>query len=202
MSLSLKGLLEVKDKIIKRSGPLSYIESEGLGIIVNPSEVLANEDEINVNIEGKELIITDQSYTKILSNSNVKINYLVSANLLFFFPHPTIFYNNSNVEIYNEIRVGKFAKIVEAYILGRKGHGEDFNKGNIRIITKVYYKDKLLIYDVFRVKDESYKNKNIMGSEALLSVYEVKNGEYEFNKFITTSEKIDTLWRKETSIWF
>ena len=199
----MKGLLEVKNGLIKRNGPLSFFESQGLGILVNPSEVLAKNDEVKIYIERDKGIITDQAYTKILSRSNVRIYVKIIANVLYYFPHPIIFYNKANAKIETEIYINDFGKIVKAYVLGRKFHNEEFKEGDIKSITKVYYKEKLLIYDIFRVKNEDYKSKNIMGSEALLTILDIKNeGEYDFKRLITSSEKIDSLWREETKIWF
>ncbi|BFH73999.1 urease accessory protein UreD [Sulfurisphaera javensis] len=198
----MRGLLEVKGEIIRRKGPLSYLETNGIGIITNPSEVLANDDEIEILIEKESAKITDQAYTKILSKSNVKINIKISSQILFYFPHPVIFYDKAKANILTEIEISKHGKIVEAYVLGRKFHKETFKDGEITSVTKIYYKGKLLIYDVFKVINENYKSKNIMGSEALLTVYEIKDGEYDFQRYSTTTEKIDTLWRSLTGIWF
>ncbi|BCU71618.1 urease accessory protein UreD [Stygiolobus caldivivus] len=197
----MKGSLEFDENMIKRNGPLNIFSCNTYLVVTNPSEVLAHEDELIVKISGRDLKITDQAYTKILRKSNVKIVVEVTGDKVDYFPHPIIFYNSSRARLYTKVVVRERAKIIEAYILGRKGSMEEFVEGDILAITEVFYGDKLLIYDVFR-GDGYYKSRNIMGKEALLTVYEVEDGEYKFNKIITDYQNIDKTWRDLTGIYF
>jgi len=197
----LKGSLEYEDGKIVRSGPVNLLYSGGYLVIVNPSEVLAHEDELTVKIQGKKMRITDQAYTKILKMSNVKVTINIDGDEVDYFPHPVIFYNLSRARIHTRINVRKRGRVVEAFILGRTGSMEEFTEGDALAVTEVYFKDRLLIYDVFR-GDKSYKSKNIMGKEALLAVYEIEDGEYKFDKVITDYKNLDKLWREVTKIHF
>ena len=197
----MRGYLEYEDGVLKRSGPISLFQADGYLIIANPSEVLAHEDELVIKIKGKFLKVTDQAYTKILKRSNVKISVEIEGEEVYYYPHPTLFYDLSGARINTRIKVGRKARIVEAFILGRRGSNEEFTDGDILAITEVFYRDRLLIYDVFR-GDKSYKSKNIMGKEALLTVYEVYDGEYKFDKVITDYREIDRLWRENTGLNF
>lgn len=197
----MKGSLEYEDGKIVRSGPVNLLYSGGYLVIVNPSEVLAHEDELTVKIQGKKMRITDQAYTKILKMSDVKVTINIDGDEVDYFPHPVIFYNLSRARIHTRINVRKRGRVVEAFILGRTGSMEEFTEGDALAVTEVYFKDRLLIYDVFR-GDKSYKSKNIMGKEALLAVYEIENGEYKFDKVITDYKNLDKLWREVTKIHF
>lgn len=197
----MKGSLEYEDGKIVRSGPVNLLYSGGYLVIVNPSEVLAHEDELTVKIQGKKIRITDQAYTKILKMSNVKVTISIDGDEVDYFPHPVIFYNLSRARIHTRINVRKRGRVVEAFILGRTGSMEEFTEGDALAVTEVYFKDRLLIYDVFR-GDKSYKSKNIMGKEALLAVYEIEDGEYKFDKVITDYKNLDKLWREITKIHF
>lgn len=197
----MKGSLEYEDGKIVRSGPVNLLYSGGYLVIVNPSEVLAHEDELTVKIQGKKLRITDQAYTKILKMSDVKVTINIDGDEVDYFPHPVIFYNLSRARIHTRINVRKRGRVVEAFILGRTGSMEEFTEGDALAVTEIYFKDRLLIYDVFR-GDKSYKSKNIMGKEALLAVYEIEDGEYKFDKVITDYKNLDKLWREITKIHF
>ena len=191
----MKGYLEVNGNIITRKGALNAYWSDGLLIIANPSEVLAHEDEVKIIIRGDNVKVTDQAYTKILSRSNVKIYTEVIGDEVDFLPHPVIFYDGSNAYIENIIRVEKRARVLEGFILGRGGHGEVFNQGNVKAVTKIYFKDKLIIYDIFK-NSKFVKN-------ALLTYYEVNaDGEYDYEKFLVNHNTIDSLWRKYSNINF
>ncbi|MEJ2776106.1 hypothetical protein DDW09_03030 [Sulfolobus sp. SCGC AB-777_L09] len=191
----MKGYLEVNGHIITRKGALNAYWSDGLLIIANPSEVLAHEDEVKIIIRGDNVKVTDQAYTKILSRSNVKIYTEVIGDEVDFLPHPVIFYDGSNAYIENIIRVEKRARVLEGFILGRGGHGEVFNQGNVKAVTKIYFKDKLIIYDIFK-NSKFVKN-------ALLTYYEVNaDGEYDYEKFLVNHNTIDSLWRKYSNINF
>ena len=191
----MKGFLEVDGHTVTRRGAINAYWSDGLLIIANPSEVLAHEDEIKIIIKADKVKVTDQAYTKILKKSNVKIYTEVIAEEVDFLPHPIIFYDSSNAYIENVIRVEKGARVLEGFILGRGGHGEVFSQGNVKAVTKIYFKNRLLIYDIFR--NSKFVN------NALLTYYEVNSdGEYNYEKFLLDHNKIDSLWRKYSNIYF
>ena len=197
----MRGFLELDMGVLRRGGPISLLEAGGYLIIVNPSEVLAHEDEITIRIKGGRVRVTDQAYTKVLKGSRVRISVEIEGDEVYYYPHPLLFFDRSGARIRTKVRALKRARVVEAYILGRRGSNEEFAEGDILATTEIYYGDKLLIYDVFR-GDKSYRSVNVMGKEALLTVYEVSEGEYRFEKFVSDYREIDRLWRAFTGIHF
>ncbi|BDB98664.1 urease accessory protein UreD [Saccharolobus caldissimus] len=188
-------------KVIRR-GQLNAYKINDIIIIANPSEVLAHDDELTINVSGENFTLTDQSYTKILTNSNVKVEVNVNAKRLFYYPHPIIFYNKSNASIRTTINVIEYGKIVEGFILGRGGHNEDFTEGNVKAVTEIYNGDSLLIYDVFRIRNENYKSPNVMGKPGIISVFEIKSKEYDFERYLVSYRDLDRKWRDITGIWY
>jgi len=191
----LKSYLEINDYdnkfYIFREGSLGAFKVHGTIYIVNPSEVLANDDYIDIKISTNNKI-TDQAYTKILSNSNIKIKIDISGNFSYI-PHPILFYNKANAEINNEFHVMDKAVIIESYILGRKGYGEIFREGEIKSITKIFSNNKLKVFDIFKVKNEEYRNINLMGKECMITIYKVENDEIDVDKSIVSTEEIEKL---------
>ncbi|WP_052349444.1 urease accessory protein UreD [Candidatus Acidianus copahuensis] len=159
--------------IIEREGPLNaFLVGETI-MIANPSEALAHNDYLEIQVESEgNIIVEDQAFTKISSKSNIKIKVEGRGKRINWLLHPYLFYNDSSAEITNKFFLNK-GKIVEAYILGRKMHKEKFSSGKIRSVTEIYVDGKLLIYDVFRVDGDSFKDKNLMGKEGLLAVYTI-----------------------------
>ncbi|AKV73957.1 MULTISPECIES: urease accessory protein UreD [Metallosphaera] len=202
----MKGYLEIRDNedslIIERKGTLNAILTQDLVILVNPSEVLANDDELEYDIEVKRKRVTDQASTKVLSDSNVKIRAKVRLLNSDYLVHPFIFYNRANLLIESDFYVEGSATIVEAYIPGRRATGERFLEGSVKSVTRIYSGDKLLIYDVFRMKDGDYLNPWLMGDECLLTIYTVKDGDFSFSREILPYTKIFRRWTELTNIWF
>ncbi|ARM75409.1 urease accessory protein UreD [Acidianus manzaensis] len=189
----MKALLKVENSLIERTGSLNALFLGDTLMIVNPSEVLAHEDEIKISITSNG-IITDQAFTKILSNSNVRITYEIKGNFLFI-PHPILFYNNARAKIDTTFIVNQKAKIIEAYALGREGHGEKFEKGKIKAITKIYSSDgELLVFDVLRIEDKSYMK--TVGSSGLITTYEIDGKEINIEKIPVNSEDVEEEWLK------
>ncbi|AWR96863.1 urease accessory protein UreH [Acidianus sulfidivorans JP7] len=189
----MRASLKIRNGIIERTGSLNAILLNDRIIIVNPSEILAHEDEIKISIEANT-IITDQAFTKIVSNSNVKIQYEVYGNFSFL-THPILFYDNAIAEIENTFMINQKAKIIEAFALGREGHGEEFKKGKIRAKTKIYSNDgELLVFDVLRVEDSNYKN--TIGSSGLITIYKIDGKESDIEKYSVNSIDINEEWLK------
>lgn len=161
-------------------------------IIANPSEVLAHDDELRVFIKINNKKITDQAYTKILSNSNVRLEYVIEGSFFTFKTHPILFYNKAKAEIENVFFVKDKATIIESYALGREAHGEKFKEGKIKAKTLIYYNSKLLVFDVYRVTDLSYLN--TIGSSGLIGIYRVFDYEVDIEKFSVSSEDIYERW--------
>ncbi|MFP3164088.1 MAG: urease accessory protein UreD [Acidianus hospitalis] len=183
------GYLEVNGGIYRKGSLNAYRVGKTI-ILANPSEVLAHDDEIFIKIIARNNeIITDQGYTKILSNSSVKINVEVEGNFSYI-PHPTLFYNGANAEIHSKFKVDNEALIVEVFTLGREGHGEVFNKGKIKAITEIYSKGELLVYDVFRVNNDDYLNPYVMGNNSLLNIYTVHGREFNVERKISNSKDV------------
>ncbi|BDC18875.1 hypothetical protein HS5_17650 [Acidianus sp. HS-5] len=183
------GYLEVNGGIY-RKGTLNAYRIGKTIILANPSEVLAHDDEINIKILAKDdEVITDQGYTKILSKSSVRINVEVEGNFSYI-PHPILFYNEANAEIRSQFKVDKEALIIEAFTLGREGHGEVYKKGKIKAVTEVYSGGELIIYDVFRVNNDDYISPYIMGNNSLLNIYKVRGKEFDVERKISNSKDI------------
>ncbi|WP_287688857.1 urease accessory protein UreD [Metallosphaera javensis (ex Sakai et al. 2022)] len=202
----MRGYLGIRDNgdglIIEREGALNAILTQNLLILVNPSEVLANDDELEYNIEVSRRTITDQAFTKVLSDSNVKIKSrvrLLNSNYLI---HPVVFYNRANALMESDFYVEGSATIVETFIPGRRGKGERFLEGNVKSVTRVYIGDKLMIYDVFRMRDGDYLDPWVMGDSCLLTTYHVKEGDFSFSREILPFTKVHQRWSDLTNIWF
>ncbi|MEM0290150.1 MAG: urease accessory protein UreD [Metallosphaera sp.] len=190
----MKAWLEINGDIVKKSGSLNAFISHDNVIIANPSEVLAHDDELRVFIKTNNKKITDQAYTKILSNSDVKLEYVIEGSFLTFKTHPILFYNRAKAEIENVFFVKDKAIIIESYALGREAHGEKFKEGKIRAKTLIYYNSKLLVFDVYRVTGLSYLN--TIGSSGLIGVYRVGDYEVDIEKISISSEDIYERWSR------
>jgi len=198
----LKSHLVIRNNVVQSSGVLGAIQiGDKMIVLTNPSEVLANNDELTFDINVRGKILTDQAYTKVLSSSNVKISVNMEMEDSSYFPHPVLFYNNANFEMVTEIRSKGKNSVVEAFILGRRGSGEKFVKGKINAITKIYSEHGLIAYDVFRVNDEDYLD--LIGNDALLTVYYIEDGELaSFTREILSYKDVFKEWSKITGIWF
>ena len=171
---------------VKRSGAFSIMKvADNTLIIANPSEVLAHDDQVKVDMDlTGDYKLTDQAFSKVISNSNITLDYSVSSkgNLLFV-PKPILFYNNARAKISNTFTISGSARIVEVYILGRSGHGEKFANGKISSVTKIYSeKRELIAYDTFAVEDLSWQDSTLMGENCLLTSYDVENGKVDVEK--------------------
>ena len=190
----MKAYLEINNYdnkfYIFKEGPLGAFKVNKTIYIVNPSEVLANNDNIEIKIATDEGKITDQAYTKIISKSIVNLRISISGSFSYI-PHPILFYNKANAEINNEFYVSDKAIIIESYILGRKGHGEIFREGKIKSITKIFSRNRLKIFDIFKVKNEDYRNPNLMGKECIINIYKIENDEVDIDKRIVSTEDIE-----------
>ncbi|EZQ10408.1 urease accessory protein UreH, partial [Candidatus Acidianus copahuensis] len=184
--------------IIEREGPLNAFLFGETIMIANPSEVLAHNDYLEIQVESEgNIIVEDQAFTKISSKSNIKIKVEGRGKRINWLLHPYLFYNDSSAEITNKFFLNE-GKIVEAYILGRKMHKEKFSSGKIRSVTEIYVDGKLLIYDVFRVDGDSFKDKNLMGKEGLLAVYTInKKDDFDVKKEVIDGEKVGDKWLEE-----
>jgi len=192
----------IRNNVVQSSGVLGAIQiGDKMIVLTNPSEVLANNDELTFDINVRGKILTDQAYTKVLSSSNVKISVNMEMEDSSYFPYPVLFYNNANFEMVTEIRSKGKNSVVEAFILGRRGSGEKFVKGKINAITKIYSEHGLIAYDVFRVNDEDYLD--LIGNDALLTVYYIEDGELaSFTREILSYKDVFKEWSKITGIWF
>lgn len=188
--------------IVERSGVLGVMEVGDVLILTNPSEVLAHDDKLVYHIDVKDKMVTDQSYMKVLRGSHARLHYSVSLKESSFVPHPVIVYNGGNLIMESHFTVRGRARIVEAFLLGRKGSGEKFLKGNVRALTTVRNEERTLIYDVFRVEDSDYMDPNVMGKEGLITVYEIDGQSYDFTRLPLDQSKADSIWRSLSGIEF
>jgi urease accessory protein UreH len=181
---------------VSRSGVLNALLVEKNSVIIaNPSEVLAHDDsfEINITLKGN-FQVTDQAYTKILSDSHVKLKYsITSSGSLSFLPKPILIYDDSYSEMVYEFHIDGSARIIETCALGRSGHGEIFQTGKVRSITKIYSRQKLIATDVLLIEDASWKNSNVMGRNCLLTRYDVNNETVDVEKKLFDLSDLDAI---------
>jgi len=194
----LRGYLEVRYEkgkfYVYRQGVLNAYLVDGKVMLANPSEVIANDDEIETRVYAdSRVVVTDQAYSKVLSRSRVKVANFFEGKEVLFFPHPIIFYDRANAFFKQTFHLERGGIIVEAFTLGRKGHGEVFKEGKVKVATKVYVEGELKVYDVFRNVDEEYKR--TMGKESLLTVYKV-DGDVEVERIIVPAEELDKEFKK------
>lgn len=187
---------------VKRDGAFNVMKvANNTLMIANPSEVLAHDDQVKVDmdLEG-DYQVTDQAFSKVISNSNVVLDYSVASkgNLLFV-PKPILFYNGARAKISSIFTIAGSARIVEVYVLGRSGYGETFSNGKISSVTKIYSeKQKLLAYDTFAVENLSWQDSTIMGENCLLTCYDVKNGMVDVEKKLFEFSRLE----QETRTYF
>ncbi|AWR98437.1 urease accessory protein UreD [Metallosphaera hakonensis] len=202
----MRNCLNVEDRgnrlVVVRTGTLNALLVRDMVILVNPSEVLVGEDRIEQEIQVKGKVVTDQAYTKVLSDSKVTITSRISLENSLFFPHPILVYNGGGLDMESYFHVTGKAKVVEAIVLGRIGSGERFQRGKIRVITKIWSGDELLIYDVFRVNDGDYLDPNVLGKEGLLTTYSIEGKEFIFDREILTIKELYRRWSQITGITF
>lgn len=166
---------------VSRKGPIwaFKVNVDKEIVIAYPPEVLANNDRLIVEaeIEG-DYTLSDQAFTKVASDSNVTIKYSTSCNgSLKFIPHPVLVYNRGNLNMEIDIRTTGDLNVLEVFRLGRRGSGEVYNNGLVTSLFRIFYRDELVVYDVFRVRDSSWMDDNIMGHRGLATCYTLKDGQ-------------------------
>lgn len=159
---------------VRRVGVIGINEiGRNVLMIANPSEVLAHDDvtEIRMDLKG-DFTVTDQAYTKVLSGSSVTLKVSISCDgTLRFLPNPILFYDNSRARLECTFRLRGKARIKETYILGRAGHGESFNRGDLHSTVKIFSAEELVVHDLFRAVDDSWRERYVMGRNCLTTSY-------------------------------
>ncbi|QKR00689.1 urease accessory protein UreD [Metallosphaera tengchongensis] len=202
----MRHLLRVRDIeggiLVEREGSLNAILIDNTVIFTNPSEVMANYDNFHYEIAVKNKVVTDQAYNKVLTNSRVHVVIRATLENSKYLPHPIILYNGAGITIEGEFHVVDKAEIMEVFVPGRRGMGENFVRGDVKAVTRIYSRGKLIVYDVFKVKDDDYLNPNVMGNKCLVSFFQVEDSEHQVSRELIDHRGVFRRWSEITGLWF
>jgi len=169
-----------EDRImVKRIGSINALVSwDNWVVIANPSEVMAHEDKTIVEIHGN-LKVTEASFTKVMSDSKVTLEYYVTGEDVVIEMKPLLLYDGASCNVRWKVK-SRNLRLIETVVLGRTHHGEVFRKGSLRSVTEVMDQDGMLkVYDTMEIVDQAWMDPNFAGGNVIKTIIDMKNGEPE-----------------------